>query len=326
MSVAASVARFLTPREREGPGVVAVSGGPDSVALAHALLVEVGPARLCVAHVNHALRGPASDADEAFVATLACGWRVRFWSTRVDVAAAARASRANLEATARRLRYARLADAALALGARWVATGHTADDQAETVLQRLLRGTGVTGLAGIAERRELASGVVLVRPLLSATRADVLAHLTEAGIEARDDASNADPRFLRNRLRHELLPQLTREYGPGVAASLARLAENAAEARAGIDERATELLAAWEAPRAGAAVVLRRDGPEGASDFWVAETLRRLWSREGWPIADMSREHWRRAVAVARGTLPRCEFPAGVVAVASAHASRWERR
>src|SRR5690606_24443286 len=126
----------------------------------------------------------------------------------------------NLEQVAREERYAWLARVAAEEGAGWVATGHTADDQAETVLHRLLRGTGLRGLRGIAARRELRPGIWLLRPLLHLGRADVLAYLGALGQDYRRDSSNLDPRFTRNRIRSELLP-LLRTFNPDVTRALA---------------------------------------------------------------------------------------------------------
>src|SRR5262249_46014861 len=197
--------------DRAGGLVVAVSGGPDSVALVRALAAARGrhdPPPLILAHLNHQLRGPESDADEGFVAGLhaalvAAGVpALDLCRGRRDVGAEARARGGNLEAVARRLRYRWRAGVARERGARWVATGHTANDQAETVLHRLLRGTGLQGLRGIAARRELEPGVGVVRPLLRATRADVLAYLGGLGQPYRHDSSNEDRRQTRNRIPH----------------------------------------------------------------------------------------------------------------------------
>src|SRR5262249_54909010 len=137
--------------------------------------------------------------------------------------------RVNREAHARRQRYDWLTKVAAESGIPWIATGHTADDQAETVLFRLLRGTGLDGLRGIAPIRALAGEVRVVRPLLSATRQDVLDYLAGLGQDYRTDESNADRRFTRNRIRHELLPLLARAYNPRVREVLCRLASQAAE-------------------------------------------------------------------------------------------------
>src|SRR5207253_9701726 len=125
---------------------------------------------------------------------------------RIDVRSTAGTD--NLEATARRVRYDWLSGVARVTGCSWVATGHTADDQAETVLHRLLRGTGLQGLRGIASRRPLAEGVEVVRPLLDVTRTEVLTFLQAEHQPARQERSNADLRFTRNRIRHGLLPHL----------------------------------------------------------------------------------------------------------------------
>jgi tRNA(Ile)-lysidine synthase len=137
-----------------GPGVVAVSGGADSVALLRAL-VAAGMGPLHIAHFHHHLRGAEADEDAVFVRRLADELGCAFHLGEADVTAAG----GNLEATARRLRYAWLAELGATIGAAWVATGHTADDQAETVLHRLLRGTGLRGLRGIASTAPLAPGL-----------------------------------------------------------------------------------------------------------------------------------------------------------------------
>src|SRR5262249_25956730 len=160
-----------------------------------------------------------SDNDEVFVAALctrlvAEGATLDCRSNRIDVASLARERGANLESVAREARYGWLAEVAREAGAGWVATGHTADDQAETVLHRLRRGTGLRGLCGIPVRRPLAPGIEVVRPLLRVTRAQVLNYLRALGQDFREDRSNSDPRFTRNRIRHELLPLLAEHYNP----------------------------------------------------------------------------------------------------------------
>jgi tRNA(Ile)-lysidine synthase len=312
------VARALAGLETShGPGVVAVSGGPDSVSLLRALLTLRPSASLVVAHLNHQLRGGDSEADEAFVTALharlaAAGAALTLRCERLDVAARARAERDNLESVARRLRYGWLAEVARAAGAGWVATGHTADDQAETVLHRLLRGTGLRGLCGIPARRPLAPGVALVRPLLRATRAEVLAFLRELGQDFRVDASNADLSFTRNRIRHELLPHLAGRYSPAIALALCRLAEQAAEVQGREESAARELLAEAERPRAGGTVVLDRARLGAAPRHLVREALRLLWEREGWPTGRAGFDSWDRAAAVAAGAAVAVDLPGGV--------------
>jgi tRNA(Ile)-lysidine synthase len=205
---------------------IALSGGPDSVALTWVLHEAAPDLQIEIAgliHVNHQLRGADSDADEAFCRALAERLRLPIEVTRVDVAALARTRRRSIEATAREARYTCFASAADRLGASRVATGHTLDDQAETVLLRLLRGTGTRGLSGIRVRRG-----PFVRPLLDCRRLDLVRYLTDRREPSRDDASNQDRRIPRNRIRHDLLPVIDR-MAPGARRALARLAEQSAD-------------------------------------------------------------------------------------------------
>ena len=197
----------------------AVSGGADSVCLLHALL-ELAPRhgwRVAVLHLNHQLRGAESQRDVEFVEEMARRLGLPFHLETVSVAEA----EDNLEQAgreARRAFYRRLLEAGLV---DRVAVGHTRNDQAETVAFRFLRGSGTAGLAGI---RPVTDGGV-VRPLLNVTRAEVEQWLRERGIGWREDSSNADPRFARNRIRHGLLPQLEREWNPALVETLAQTAE-----------------------------------------------------------------------------------------------------
>jgi tRNA(Ile)-lysidine synthase len=215
--VAATISRFtmLAPGARV---IVAVSGGPDSVCLLHALR-ELKIRVVGVAHVNHKLRGEASEEDERFVAALAREMELEFYSV------AAPCSGGNLEQTARRARREFFHDLIRRGLADRIALGHTLDDQAETVLFRMLRGSGLAGLAGILP--VTAEG--LIRPLLGVTRGEVETFLRERGIPWREDASNQEPRFARNRIRHELLPRLKQDWNPHITESLSRLADLAYE-------------------------------------------------------------------------------------------------
>ncbi|HVG23570.1 MAG TPA: tRNA lysidine(34) synthetase TilS [Thermoanaerobaculia bacterium] len=185
---------FVKEGVAAGRIVVAVSGGTDSTALLLALH-ELG-LDVVAAHIHHQLRGADSDADEAFVRDLCTrlGVRLRVADGTLD---ADRVRARGIEAAAREVRYARLAAIREEEGARWVATAHQKNDQAETVLMRLLAGSGVAGLRGIHPVRE--DG--FIRPLLDVTRAAIEAFLTERNVVPRFDHSNADPRFLRNRVR-----------------------------------------------------------------------------------------------------------------------------
>ena len=303
------VERGLSRRRDVGPGttwVVAVSGGSDSVGLLralHALAPRLG-LRLSLAHLDHGVRGESARADAAFVAELAgaLGLPIDLGHWQPD-------RPAHFEADARRARYAWLAEVARARGASAVAVGHTRDDQAETILHRIVRGTGLRGLAGIPRRRPLAEGITLVRPILEVGRDEVRAYLSALGQPYRDDASNDDTSRTRARVRHDLLPRLAREYNPRVAEALVRLGDLASAATRGLEGRLIELERA--ATLSGDSdddhdrVILDRRVLLLSPPSLRAELLRRVWRREGWPEGGMSARRWRSLAAMAQGKRPR---------------------
>lgn len=281
-------------------GVVALSGGADSVALLRAL-VDCG-AKLVVGHVNHQLRGEESDGDEAFVIELAVQLGV---PVRIDRIAVVELP-GNLEANARRIRYDWLSQVADDVGAKWIATGHTADDQAETVLHRVIRGTGLQGLRGIAPVRD-----AILRPLLAIPRAGLLDYLTTLDQPFRTDSTNADTRFTRNRIRAELLP-LLRTFNPAIVDVLGRLSVQAEELFAEQEAETAERLRAVELPRAGGMLILDAERLSVAGEAKTRRVLRMLWGREGWPVNAMTFDHWRRAAKIAAGEHSAADFPDGV--------------
>jgi tRNA(Ile)-lysidine synthase len=287
---------------------VAVSGGADSVALLRGLAM-LGGQLLRVAHVNHQLRGTESDDDETFVRMLADALGLPIDVIRIDTAALSRSRRANLESTARRERYDWLARVTADAGLTLVATAHTADDQAETVLHHLIRGTGLQGLRGVAPRRPIASGVAVVRPLLGVGRHEVRRFLESVGQNFREDRSNADRRFTRNRIRLELLPLLQSSFNPAIVANLARLAEQAGDAFDAIEELASQTLRQCERPAAGRLRILAVADLARRPRHLVRETLRFLWRREGWPVERMRFADWDRVAAVVFGELPAADLP-----------------
>jgi len=210
------VARGLRRRCRVPAGahvLVAVSGGADSVALLRALAL-LAPRRkfdltLAVAHVNHHLRGEQSDTDSLFVQTLANQLQLPCYTTGIRPAD----TPGNLEANARRQRYEALGQLARQCGTPYIATAHHADDQLETLLMRFLRGSSVRGLRGIAPRRRLRNDqsslkLTVVRPMITAGHEDARGFLQSLGQRWREDATNDDHAFLRNRIRHEVVPLL----------------------------------------------------------------------------------------------------------------------
>jgi tRNA(Ile)-lysidine synthase len=302
---------FATRRSTAGPIVVAVSGGPDSVALLRAMIAaQIGP--LFVAHLNHGLREPAADWDEVFVGDLVTRLQrvtpsLRFRNARRKVATEARGE--NLEAAARRIRYGWLAEVAQAAGAKMVATGHTANDQAETVLLQLLRGTGLDGLCGIAQRRRLASGADVVRPILNVTRADVLAYLQGLGQEYRVDATNADTTRTRSRIRHELLPHLIEHFNPRIVESLGRLANQAADVRRDQATVVDSFLVIVERPRAGSLLVFDVAALCKLPRRQRRLVWRRVWRRENWPRQGMGYHEWDRLARICSGEPAAIDLP-----------------
>lgn len=215
---------YFAPDERV---VVGVSGGPDSVALVHLLSESELRLTLFVCHLNHCIRGREAEEDARFVEELARRLRLEFFVEEADVPAIARDNRLSLETAARKARYEFLGRCARKLDAKKVAVAHNLDDQAETVLMRILRGTGLRGLRGMLPVRKLAEGLLLVRPLLTVTRNEILEYLVEKGLEYREDRTNTETKYLRNRLRWELIP-LLEEISPGVRERLVELARRTA--------------------------------------------------------------------------------------------------
>ena len=260
--------------------VVAVSGGPDSVALLDILIKIVfgKQTRSCikihVAHLDHMLRGSESQQDAMFVTSLADSLKLHSRITAIDVRGAAETRRKGIEETAREIRYRFLFETARELGANRIAVGHTMDDQAETVLLRLARGAGTSGLAAMrpVTRAHSFGGhpvdneggrerepVTLIRPLLCLTRDEVETYCRENGLDYRIDPSNLADSYTRNRIRLRIMPAL-REINPRVSEALARAADNCAAD----DEALAELTAA-------ALARAKVDGNEQRAVFAVKE-------------------------------------------------------
>jgi tRNA(Ile)-lysidine synthase len=218
--------RFFKARQKI---LVACSGGPDSVALFY-LLKGLSPKygwKLGLLHFNHHLR-PGSKKDETFVRTLARKSKVPFVCGHGDVHGEAKKKKASIEECARQMRYDFFLKAACARKYQKIAFAHNQDDQAETVLMRVLQGTGVRGLQGIRERQRMEK-VEIVRPILHFTKKEILEFLRVRKIAYRTDESNDSVKFLRNRIRHQLLPVLRRDFNPRVVEALSRIPAIVAE-------------------------------------------------------------------------------------------------
>jgi tRNA(Ile)-lysidine synthase len=256
--------------------LVGLSGGPDSVALLDAL-VQVSRRRgfrVAAAHLDHGLR-EGSQEDARFCAELCRRLDVPLRAGTADVSSQARADGGGVEQAARRARYRFLRGVGRELGACGIAVAHTRDDQAETVLLRLLRGAGRTGLAGMRPR---SAGVI--RPLLGVPRREVLAYLEARGLPWREDPSNADLRLTRNRVRHELLPYLEARFNPRLREALARtgaLLADEAELLGALAGELYQRLARTEAD----GVWLDRDSLAGAPRALARLAVRRALAETG---------------------------------------------
>jgi tRNA(Ile)-lysidine synthase len=313
------VLRYVRDRAVLRPGervLAAVSGGPDSTALLFILsrLAPVLDLTLAVAHFDHGLRGPsAARRERSYVEALCDRLDVPVQLGAGDTRAQARAHRLSLEEAARELRFRFLAGAAAAAGCTVVTTGHTADDQVETVLLHIIRGSGLAGLAGMAARapwpltgREDRD---VGRPLLCLRREETARYCRAEGLDPVDDPSNVSRAFLRNRVRLELLP-LLRQYNRRIDSALLGLAETAGADLAVLEATAGDALAT---NGGGQAVVLSRSGlaelPEGLRRHALRLAVRRLLG----DVRDLHRDHIDALLAgLARGVGYHQDLPRGL--------------
>jgi tRNA(Ile)-lysidine synthase len=317
--------QLWNPFARGGFGVlVAVSGGADSVALLRALAAQICPEKkspgpIVAAHFNHQFRGDESEADQQFVLQLCESIGIPCRIGRAEPGNSPQEPSRD-EDTARRRRYDFLQSTAEHLGLRYVATAHTADDQAETILHRVVRGTGLSGLSGMAPARPLGPAVSLIRPLLTVRRSELLAYLGRIGQPHRVDSSNANPAFTRNRIRHELLPRLADEVHPEAVDAICRLGRLAGEAQAVIaplvEALARRCVVQESADEIRIATAPLADQPP----YLVRELLVAVWRRCGWPLRAMGFAEWETLAGMARspaaetGLATKRDLPGGIVA------------
>lgn len=275
--------QFIDPSWRRGRLFVAVSGGPDSVALLRAMHA-LNPAEVVIGHFNHRWRGAASDQNEQFVETLGAQQGLRVLVERSS-------SDDRTEESARAERYAFFERAAAALQANYVLLGHTANDQAETILHRILRGTALRGLAGIPMQRPLGRSTIY-RPILWAGRRDVLEYLQDCRQAYCVDESNTDTSYTRNRIRHNLLPHLEAIYNPAVVQSLLRLGGVAQESHEYMQRQATEAMSKTVSFESPDTVTIRRDQFRSLPDVIQKTLLQIIWQRQAWPEKSMGYAQW----------------------------------
>ncbi len=244
---------------RGGRLLLAVSGGVDSRVLLDlfAALQAEWELTLVVGHVHHQLRGIEAEADAAFVEQLARDYRLIFLMQKIEVRQYAAAHRLSLEAAGRKLRYRALNDMRQQAACQAIVTAHTSDDQAETILAHLMRGSGLSGLCGMPAKRVFSQGpAVILRPLLPFSRRQMLTYAAQKNLQWREDASNIDVSLRRNRIRHELLPLLKTRFNPGIVRSLQRLAVISAEIDHLLQQQAEDALQTVIKARKPAKIVL----------------------------------------------------------------------
>lgn len=287
--------------------VVAVSGGADSVALLRAIdqlhKLTPGDGQILAAHFNHRLRGDESDQDAAWVQRLASQLEIRS-----AVGCADEPGSLASEAESRTARYAFLANTAQSFGARYVLTAHTADDQVETVLMRVLRGSGIDGLAGTPKTRALSTSVTLVRPMLDVRRSQVEAYLASLGQDYRTDASNLESQYTRNWVRRELLPAIRDRLPSDPDRAILRLAEQAGQWRDAVDSLATQLLE--QHIRLTHRTMEIDTAMDQQHSIVVQQACRLAWRSMGWTEQAMGMCEWQKlAKAIQDANVATFELP-----------------
>ncbi|MBQ9873054.1 MAG: tRNA lysidine(34) synthetase TilS [Thermoguttaceae bacterium] len=315
--------------------LLAVSGGADSVALLRAFVAVASKEgllrRLSVATVDHRARGAESDADVQFVQELAERFQLPIDVLTLDPQAVHEEARdqGSWESAARTLRYRALYDAAKKRGARFIATAHHRDDQLETLLFRLFRGSGLAGLRGVAPYRVVDESLVVVRPLLRLGRDDILDYLKALDQPFRVDSSNASPKYARNRVRNELVPLLDDLFPNKWRGALLRLSQIADETESNLEARVEKLEErVREAKEKEKTRQIFLDSIDARDDFRefdlpldplrnvpteiLIRYFRKHWEKNGWPLGEMGAEEWRRLVDAVREKIPPNQFPGGV--------------
>jgi tRNA(Ile)-lysidine synthase len=285
-------------------GILAgLSGGADSTALLHVLhslrAEHSIEAPLVCAHINHKLRGRASDDDEQFVVRQAAESGLPLVTRAVQVRAYAKTHKLSLETAGRQLRLASFREMAEEQGCDWIATGHQKNDNAETVLHRLRRGTGFRGLAGIRPVRQFDEALWLARPLLGVTRDEIVQYLKERSRPWREDRSNADLAFTRNVIRHQLLPALQRESRRCLVEELSDLAAAADRLQDRIRREAEEVRPKLVAP-ADAGVIITASGLASLPAPVAVELVRQVLVSLGCGEQGLTEHHYRGILRLAQ--------------------------
>lgn len=285
--------------------LIGVSGGSDSVALTRIIQsLATQPNSVSIAHFNHQLRGENSDADEAFTERLAAECGFRFFCERSNTAVTLTENQQSnrtssnqgegIESLARKDRYEFFGRIAKQVGARYLALAHTRDDQVETVLHRIFRGAGWRGLQGIPTRRELETGITLIRPFLKTDKATILAYLENIGQDFRSDESNFSGEFTRNRIRNELIPLINEIFDKDITETVESVAEISRDVA---DYLSPQIDAQFErhikiTKKESKPTEIRVVHSAGLETLILTEVLHTAWKQCGWPLQQMSRQKW----------------------------------
>jgi tRNA(Ile)-lysidine synthase len=289
--------------------LVGVSGGADSVGLLRAVVAEgsIPDVRFVVGHVDHGLRGADGSSDARWVGGLADVLGLDHEVVCVDL------GESESEESARRCRYGALRELACRHGCQAIMVAHTQDDQVETVLHQLLRGTGLKGLAGMSGCQSLGDDLLLLRPLLDVGRSEIESWLSDLGQLWREDATNSDTRWTRNRIRHDLLPALERDYNPRVRQALLRVSRLSAEAVGIVADAVEGVWGDCVLEQTPSVVRLCAETLVGLPESLVRALLLELWRRQEWPRQAMTFSHWRALAGLVGGS-GALDLPGGVSA------------
>ncbi|MDH7600292.1 MAG: tRNA lysidine(34) synthetase TilS [Sedimentisphaerales bacterium] len=297
--------------------LVAVSGGTDSMALLEALTrlkaAGVLDIDLVCGHVNHQLRGSEADQDQQFVRQQAAARDLEFVCMFVDVKGLAERSGLSLETAGRILRLDALVKMARETGCSRIALGHQANDNAETVVHRIMRGCGFRGLSGIWPERPI-EGLTLIRPLLCVTRGQILEYLIARGVAWREDSTNRDLRFTRNRIRHALLPMLQAGSASDLLQALSSLALAVYQFYLNHVLPDAQLRGSRSIKAVPGGVLLSIEDTRGVHPLVLWELLRHALTRAGCKEADLGYHHYRGLVGLIYGTVKAVALPSGLVA------------
>ena len=287
--------------------LVAVSGGVDSVALLAALR-RCGKYNLHVGHVHHGLRTEADD-DAQFVRDLALRWNIPFHFEKIDTRSIAQEEGIGIEQAARKGRYESLIKIARQVRASAVAVAHHADDQVETVLHHIFRGTHLRGLAGMPTKRTLCEGIDLIRPLLWARRAEIEAFCRNEKLNWRIDHTNVDTEFTRNFIRHELLPILRERINPKVDDAILRLSNSAQKAEQTLTELSQHLLDRAIRKHSADEIILRIAPLKKSPTLLVSMVIRSALDMLNAPAQAMGQERFEDVLKILDGSLQSADLP-----------------